>query len=119
MAARVAQQIASAVGQGGGVVTGPTIDLGGFADVVFAIVVSALTGTGPTVDGKIQVSPDGGTTWIDWFSFAQITAVNSLLGPDGNGAAARYHFPLVRAVVTVGGTGPSATFQVLVSGRVA
>jgi len=40
----------------------------------FVLNVTAITGTSPTLDLAIQASPDGGTTWFDWFRFAQVTA---------------------------------------------
>lgn len=40
----------------------------------FVLNVTAITGTSPTLDAAIQVSPDGGTTWFDWFRWAQVTA---------------------------------------------
>jgi hypothetical protein len=40
----------------------------------FVLNVTAITGTSPTLDCAIQVTPDNGTTWFDWWRFAQITA---------------------------------------------
>lgn len=42
-------------------------------DYVGEIIVSAQH-TDTTVDGKIQVSCDGGTNWHDWIVFTQLTA---------------------------------------------
>jgi len=93
----------------------------------------AVTGTSPTCDPKVQISFDGGTTWIDWYpddlststqaTVAQITASTDTgvmfdrfaprLKPGRNprniGAEASPD-PKVRIVFTIAGTSPSFTF---------
>lgn len=43
----------------------------------FVIVVSAASGTTPTLDVAYQVTPDGGTTWFTALRHAQITAAST------------------------------------------
>jgi hypothetical protein len=69
------------------------------------IVVSAVTGTSPTLDVSIEESDDSGTSWFKVYDFARIT----------NGVAT-YRSPIipltgnrVRYVQTVGGTSPNYT----------
>lgn len=79
----------------------------------FVLMCGAVSGTTPTLDVKIQDSPDG-TTWTDvpGAVFAQAVApVIQKINVDMNAAAARY-----RAVATIGGTTPSFTFGVQMFG---
>lgn len=96
--------------------------------------VGTITGTSPTFDICIQQSPDGGTTWYDWWRFAQFTAAavrrlivqpmqgrgeagtEAAIGTAGTGGALNANAPAIanfssavfRVKVTVGGTSPSA-----------
>lgn len=96
--------------------------------------VGTITGTSPTFDICIQQSPDGGTTWYDWWRFAQITSAavrrittqpmqgrgeagaEAAIGTAGTGGALATNAPAVsnfssgvfRVKITVGGTSPSA-----------
>lgn len=70
----------------------------------FNVIVTAVTGTNPTLDIVIQESDDSGTNWYDIYHFPRITATG------------QYRTPLipltgnrVRYVRTVGGTSPSFT----------
>lgn len=75
---------------------------------------STASGTGPTLDTKIQESPDGGMTWYDTgsaFTQATGTADNTqrlaLTGPFAE---------RLRAVCTLGGSGgPTETFELYVT----
>ena len=70
-----------------------------------------LSGTSPTVDVKLQHSPDA-IVWYDLGApFAQLTAVGNetLEFTDFHG--------YVRAVVTLGGTSPVASLVLVASGR--
>lgn len=40
----------------------------------FILDVGTLTGTSPTLDVELEISPDGGTTYYAWARFAQVTA---------------------------------------------
>ena len=68
------------------------------------IPVTAVTGTGPTLDVNVQESDDSGTNWFTVYSFPRITATGIYRSPK---------LPLignrVRYVQTVGGTSPSFT----------
>jgi hypothetical protein len=70
----------------------------------------AVSGTSPTLDVKIQDSPDG-TTWTDVSggAFTQITGGSSIqkLNLDFNSLQKN-----LRAVATIAGTSPSFTFGV-------
>lgn len=85
---------------------------------VVTLNVGAVTGTSPTLAAKLQMSPDGGTTWVDvpGASLPNITAtgVYTLTVYPGAGAIANsvVNFPLPRTwrvYYTIGGTTPSFT----------
>jgi hypothetical protein len=103
----------------------------------FVLNVTAITGTSPTLDCALQVTPDGGTTWFDWFRFAQVTANTALtrrlivqpmqgrgevgseglITAGGTGAInANCPFPgalsQIRFRYTIGGTSPNYTFGI-------
>jgi hypothetical protein len=40
----------------------------------FILDVTAITGTSPTLDCALQITPNGGTNWYNWERFAQVTA---------------------------------------------
>lgn len=71
----------------------------------FNVVVTAVSGTSPTMDVGVEESIDNGTNWIRIYDFPRITATGS------------YTSPLIRAqfgtryryVQTIGGTTPSFT----------
>lgn len=70
----------------------------------FQFVVTAVSGTSPTLDIGIEESYDAGTNWIRIYDMPRITATGSYttprLKPNGN---------RIRYVQTVGGTSPSFT----------
>jgi hypothetical protein len=69
------------------------------------IPVTAVTGTTPTLDFRIEESDDNGTNWFTVYDFPRITATGiyrSPVLPLGSGTRVRY-------VQTVGGTTPSFT----------
>lgn len=71
--------------------------------------VTAVAGTTPTLDLKLQYSHDGGTSWADAEAadtFTQITAAKVV--------AKRFDVkgPHYRVVWTIGGTTPSFTFTI-------
>lgn len=107
----------------------------------FVLNVTAASGTTETLDCALQVSPDQGTTWFDWFRFAQVTtsAVTRRLivqpmqgrGEAGSEAAITAAAsgaisnnvpfpgalfsggkPTIRFVYTLGGTSPSYTLGI-------
>jgi len=69
-----------------------------------------LSGTSPTLDVTIQHSDDDGVTdpWSAVCTFTQVTAAHSSERKEITGTVKRY----TRAVWTLGGTSPSATFSV-------
>lgn len=73
----------------------------------FNIIVTAVSGTNPTLDFTIQESDDSGTNWFDTYQFPRITATGQYRSPliplTGN---------RIRYVRTVGGTTPSFTNSV-------
>jgi len=68
------------------------------------IPVTAVTGTNPTMDVRIEESDDGGTNWFTIYDFPRITAVGIYRSPliPVNGNRVRY-------VQTIAGTTPSFT----------
>lgn len=84
---------------------------GGAGNLFVTAHVSAVSGTSPTLNLKLQDSPDN-STWSDvtGATGAQLTAA-------GNQVFAGYSTkPYVRVVATVGGTTPSFTAHVAVFG---
>jgi hypothetical protein len=76
-------------------------------DVSFALDVTVVSGTTPTLDVKVQWSHDAGTTWFDADTpdtFAQITAAKKTIKLFAAKA------PHARIVWTIAGTTPSFTF---------
>lgn len=70
----------------------------------YNVIVTAVSGTNPTLDVVVQESDDSGTNWYDVYHFPRITATGQYRSPlvltTGN---------RVRYVRTVGGTSPSFT----------
>lgn len=68
------------------------------------VIVTAVSGTTPTMDIRIEESEDGGTNWHTVYDFGRITATGIYRGPflpvTGN---------RIRYVQTIGGTTPSFT----------
>lgn len=87
-------------------------DVSGFETLLAWLNVTAVSGTSPTLDVKFQESMNG-TDWLDIPSaaFTQTTA-NALKRLEFSTRA-----QFVRAVVTIGGTGPSFTFDLVISGK--
>jgi hypothetical protein len=47
----------------------------------FSVVVTAVSGTAPTYGVAVQESPDGGTTWLDVYTFPVIIAIGTYTSP--------------------------------------
>jgi hypothetical protein len=97
-------------------VTSSGVDLQSYiGQVVVAQLVGTVSGTSPTLDGKIQSSTDN-STWADvsGATFTQVTASNSAqyIAVDTR-VANRY----IRYVGTIAGTTPSFTSGVFVTGQ--
>lgn len=84
--------------------------------------VTAVSGSTPTCVFRLQWSPDGGTTWVDWDTTnLQTASINSTttatlrVGPGlaTTANASRNDFVpgLVRVAYTIGGSTPSFTFS--------
>lgn len=88
--------------------TSGAIAQGGTNAAEFVVVVTAASGTSPTLDVVIQESDDSGTNWQDIYHFPRISAAgayrSSLLRLTGN---------RLRYVRTVGGTTPSFTMALV------
>jgi len=92
-------------------VNGETKSIGAGKRTVTAYLdVTAVSGTSPTLDVKLQDSTDNGNTWtdVDGGAFAQFTAV----GQAHITVLIRRAANAIRAVATIGGTSPSFTFKV-------
>jgi hypothetical protein len=87
---------------------------GPFSKLGAQIVVTAASGTTPTLDAKIQHSIDGGTTWFDLITFTQKTAVSSEFKAYAEvfGTTGQVWGDMLRVSYTIGGTTPSFTFSV-------
>jgi hypothetical protein len=89
--------------------TSGTLTLGELGeDISLLVDVSAVSGTGPTLDLTVEWSHDGGTTWATADpadAFAQITAAGAKV------KAFAVKAPAYRLRWTIGGTTPSFTFS--------
>lgn len=72
------------------------------------VAVTAVTGTTPTLDIRIEESFDGGTNWVTLYEFQRITATGSYNSPVLR-ATGRH----IRYVRTLAGTTPSFTMAVV------
>jgi hypothetical protein len=70
----------------------------------YNVIVTAVSGTNPTLDVVVQESDDSGTNWFDIYHFPRITATGQYRSPLIPSVGNR-----VRYVRTVGGTTPSIT----------
>lgn len=80
------------------------------------LVITAMSGTNPTFDLKIQASKDGGVNWQDVYHFERQTGTG---GGFGGGVAIMPLLPVDgvrRWWWTIGGTGTSVTFNVATCG---
>jgi hypothetical protein len=73
----------------------------------FNVIVTAVSGTNPTLDVVVQESDDTGTNWFDIYQFPRITATGQYRSPLIPFTGNRYRY-----VRTVGGTTPSFTHAV-------
>lgn len=102
----------------------------------FWLDVNTVTGTSPTLDLTVEMTPDSGTTWFGFMRFAQITAAAERrvkwspgLGTEAaeealelatTGGASVDNMAVsatIRILWTIGGTSPSFTFLVDVIGE--
>lgn len=89
-------------------VTSDTLEMGDLTLLRLSLVVSAASGSSPTLDVLIETSPDGSSDWKLIGSFGQKTTTTT---------GDRQRFPhcdrFVRARAVIGGTTPSFTFSLL------
>ena len=93
--------------------------------MVVALNVTAASGTSPTLVAKLQFSPDGGTTWIDYdakATTASITATGTYILKFFPGCTEVVNSAIglpvprtFRMYYTIGGTTPSFTFSTMVA----
>ena len=104
------------------------LNLQGYATFCLILDIGTVSGTSPTLDPKVQMSLDNGTTYLDTFpdglnsetqaAMAQITASketvecwrNTFPTIAGFATVGTAVTPRVRFVFTIGGTTPSFTF---------
>lgn len=89
--------------------TGPEFSAYDSTSIIGRLLVSALT-AGATLDLRLETSADDGASWYTVASFPQVTAVTAarvarVFGPVGQRC---------RWAWTIGGAGPSVTFDVTV-----
>lgn len=98
-------------------VTSSAVDVRSYkGGLVVEQLVGAVSGTTPSLDGKIQTSADGSTGWADisGATFTQITASDSFLKI---GFDVRDTLGYIRYVGTIAGTTPSFTMGVALLGQ--
>jgi len=88
-------------------VTGSAVDCDGMAgSVIFTQQVDTVSGTTPTLDGKVQQSADGSTAWTDvsGATATQVTASTNIQNIVADRSASQRY---LRYVGTIAGTSPS------------
>lgn len=85
---------------------GSALDLEKTKELVVTLDVTAASGTAPTLDVKLQHSPDG----VKWSDLG--TAFGQKTGASREVKAFTQYHRYVKAVYTIGGTTPSFTFSV-------
>jgi len=97
-------------------VTGSAVDVRGYkGQLVATQAVGTVSGTTPTLNGKLQTSPDGTNDWTDisGATFTEVTAADSV---QSIGVDVRDTLGYVRFVGTIAGTSPSFTMGALLQG---
>jgi len=97
-------------------VTGADVDTEQLGSANFYLDVTAVTGTTPTLDVKIQEKDPVSGKYFDLVSFTQQTAISSERKSYGLGAGELLG-KVIRYVATIGGTTPSFTFSLSMVGR--
>ena len=97
-------------------VTGADVDTEQLGSANFYLDVTAVTGTTPTLDVKIQEKDPVTGKYFDLFSFTQKTAISSERKSYGSGAGELLG-KVIRYVATIAGTTPSFTFSLSMVGR--
>ena len=97
-------------------VTGADVDTEQLGSANFYLDVTAVTGTTPTLDVKIQEKDPVSGKYFDLVSFTQQTAISSERKSYGLGAGELLG-KVIRYVATIAGTTPSFTFSLSMVGR--
>ena len=97
-------------------VTGADVDTEQLGSANFYLDVTAVTGTTPTLDVKIQEKDPVSGKYFDLVSFTQKTAISSERKSYGSGAGELLG-KVIRYVATIAGTTPSFTFSLSMVGR--
>jgi len=97
-------------------VTGADVDTEQLGSANFYLDVTAVTGTTPTLDVKIQEKDPVSGKYFNLFSFTQQTAISRERKSYGLGAGELLG-KVIRYVATIGGTTPSFTFSLSMVGR--
>lgn len=108
------QTSASAIAARTSTVTTSAVDLRTYkGGIIIQQLVGVVSGTTPTLDGKIQTSADGSTNWTDisGATFTQVTASDSF---QKIGIVENQTLGYIRYVGTIAGTTPSFTMGVVV-----
>ncbi|HEX8091835.1 MAG TPA: hypothetical protein VF762_23480 [Blastocatellia bacterium] len=88
--------------------TSSTFTVGNVDNLVGYESVTAASGTTPTLDVKVQDTPDGGTLWFD---IAGMTHTQATGATTEVKSATRKFATKIRVVATIAGTTPSFTFS--------
>lgn len=116
LSSQLIQTSVSAIAARTSTVTSSAVDVRGYkGGLVVEQLVGAVSGTSPTLDGKLQESADGSTGWTDisGATFTQVTASDSF---QKIGVDVRQTRGYVRYVGTIAGTTPSFTMGVVLLG---
>jgi len=97
-------------------VTGSDVDIEPLKAANFYLDVTAVSGTTPTLDVKIQEKDPVSGKYFDLVSFTQVTAVITQRKNYGSGAGELLG-KVIRFVATIGGTTPSFTFSLSMVGK--
>jgi hypothetical protein len=106
LVADIASAAITATATSAAITPGSVANIGTYSHT-FNVVVTAVSGTTPTLDVGIEESPDNGTNWIRVYDFPRITANGSYVSPKLR-ATYGTRFRYVR---TVAGTTPSFTMS--------
>jgi len=97
-------------------VTGSDVDIEPLKAANFYLDVTAVSGTTPTLDVKIQEKDPVSGKYFDLVSFTQVTAIITQRKNYGSGAGELLG-KVIRFVATIGGTTPSFTFSLSMVGK--
>jgi len=98
-------------------VTGTAVDVRSYkGGLIIEQLVGVVSGTSPTLNGKLQTSADGSTGWAD-ITGATFTAVTATDNFAKIGVDVRDTLGYIRYVGTIAGTSPSFTMGVAMLGQ--